>query len=529
WQSSSAAAHPAAPSWSIRLFELTRSATQSPLNFLESDAPRAWATLRALSEERLRFRSASEQFSVIKSEAFATAGTVTEDLELALQRPVRPACPKRAPIIAKNGTDCATKSAAAPQRSLEHAKKLSTLARERDFLLQRQADSDPADRSAGSVQRERPAASPFSKLCDSELEEARTGRDTEQQSGRTASSNFGTPTSDCQSNVRQLNAERESLRQQLDDTGDGELEALSNAERDSLLAVRDDLQHRLSLAASKLSRLERDALDRERQLGRREQAKVAEVDSVIRAERERCQERFEAKSREFNRAKEEWRKRSTSTLPRFGLPGSGLELAEAKELRAGAQGASRPQRRLGDFRSVLMTSARTGTGFRQRELGIPGGKSAAAAPGAEQRRTSNGRIAFFYPMYVLYYATGQKLVFREFREVEKALEELNIDPGGPCDAVTPENISLSSSMIFFFFAAVTGGTSSRFQQGDRLLDRVAVHAILTNTFGGCGSWLPAVRTVQEQKDTRVALGADSCSRNSNLYQRLVICDILTRR
>uniref|UniRef100_A0A1I8FS74 TPR_MLP1_2 domain-containing protein n=1 Tax=Macrostomum lignano TaxID=282301 RepID=A0A1I8FS74_9PLAT len=457
---------------------------------------------------------------------------VTEDLELAYKDRYAQLSQESA-YHRQEWNRLRYESAAARSRDLEHAKaehsrvieelklvhdaEVANLRRERDFLLQQNAQL---------LAR--------LKALDSELEEARTGRDTEQQSGRTASSNFGTPTSRLSIKCSTIKCRtRESLRQQLDDTGrelsearalDLQLtgrsaEAEKNAaqlrsrleelehkaklemynaklqwtqergaierERDSLLAVRDDLQHRLSLAASKLSRLERDALDRERQLARREQAvreeewqarqqiesekiaaegelqtarqKVAEVDSVIRAERERCQERVsraeseakasaderaslesrierlerelrtqteardelesrlrrheaeaaaaadtldaleeakserleaqrelrqvqatierelrpeirrltealagaesavEAKSREFNRAKEEWRKKKHKYSAAVEVLRKGVSHDEYNRVRKELRDL---QRRLGDFRSVLMTFAR---------------------------------------------------------------------------------------------------------------------------------------------------------------------------
>ncbi|PAA87981.1 hypothetical protein BOX15_Mlig004511g3 [Macrostomum lignano] len=653
--SSSAAASgqpPAGPS-SLRV---TRSATQSPLNFLESDGAGGLGYARALSEERLRSDQHRSNFQLLKAkhsqlqEQYANLerqlkttleesraaqerlndtlhaakkerddaraeleeaklqglnaqklemikAQVTEDLELAYKD--RYAQLSQESAYHRQEWNRLRYESAAARSDLEHAKaehsrvieelklvhdaEVANLRRERDFLLQRQADSDPADR-VRALYRENAQLLARLKALDSELEEARTGRDTEQQSAELRARTLERQLADCQSNVRQLNAERESLRQQLDDTGrelsearalDLQLtgrsaEAEKNAaqlrsrleelehkaklemynaklqwtqergaierERDSLLAVRDDLQHRLSLAASKLSRLERDALDRERQLARREQAvreeewqarqqiesekiaaegelqtarqKVAEVDSVIRAERERCQERVsraeseakasaderaslesrierlerelrtqteardelesrlrrheaeaaaaadtldaleeakserleaqrelrqvqatierelrpeirrltealagaesavEAKSREFNRAKEEWRKKKHKYSAAVRSARERAELAEAKECELGAQvevlrkGVSHDeynrvrkelrdlQRRLGDFRSVLMTSRAPEPGSASRELGIPGGKSAAAAAwsGAEEEQ-----------------------------------------------------------------------------------------------------------------------------------------------
>uniref|UniRef100_A0A1I8FCJ6 Cnn_1N domain-containing protein n=1 Tax=Macrostomum lignano TaxID=282301 RepID=A0A1I8FCJ6_9PLAT len=420
WPSSSAAASgqpPAGPS-SLRV---TRSATQSPLNFLESDGAGGLGYARALSRGAPEIRSASEQFSVIKSEAFATAGT---------------AC-------------------------------------ERDFLLQRQADSDPADR-VRALYRENAQLLARLKALDSELEEARTGRDSEQQSAELRARTLERQLADCQSNVRQLNAERESLRQQLDDTGRELLQwtqerGAIERERDSLLAVRDDLQHRLSLAASKLSRLERETpwiesdswpvesrlyekkngsrveakasaderaslesrierLERELRTQteardelesrlRRHEAEAAAAADTLDALEEAKSERLE-RQRELRQvqrvqsAKEEWRKKKHKYSAAVRSARERAELAEGEGVRAGAQvevlrkGVSHDeynrvrkelrdlQRRLGDFRSVLMTSRAPEPGSASRELGIPGGKSPPRRRRLERsgRRTSNGRV-----------------------------------------------------------------------------------------------------------------------------------------
>uniref|UniRef100_A0A1I8H3I4 TPR_MLP1_2 domain-containing protein n=1 Tax=Macrostomum lignano TaxID=282301 RepID=A0A1I8H3I4_9PLAT len=399
--SSSAAASgqpPAGPS-SLRV---TRSATQSPLNFLESDGAGGLGYARALSEERLRSDQHRSNFQLLKAkhsqlqEQYANLerqlkttleesraaqerlndtlhaakkerddaraeleeaklqglnaqklemikAQVTEDLELAYKD--RYAQLSQESAYHRQEWNRLRYESAAARSDLEHAKAEHSRVIE-ELKLVHDAEVANLRQNAQLLAR--------LKALDSELEEARTGRDSEQQSAELRARTLERQLADCQSNVRQLNAERESLRQQLDDTGrelsearalDLQLtgrsaEAEKNAaqfekpirrigaqgqagdwtqergaierERDSLLAVRDDLQHRLSLAASKLSRLERDALDRERQLARREQAvreeewqvrqqiesekiaaegelqtarqKVAEVDSVIRAE-----------------------------------------------------------------------------------------------------------------------------------------------------------------------------------------------------------------------------------------------------
>uniref|UniRef100_A0A1I8F8A5 Spindle assembly checkpoint component MAD1 n=1 Tax=Macrostomum lignano TaxID=282301 RepID=A0A1I8F8A5_9PLAT len=584
--SSSAAASgqpPAGPS-SLRV---TRSATQSPLNFLRIRRRRSLGYARALSEERLRSDQHRSNFQLLKAkhsqlqEQYANLerqlkttleesraaqerlndtlhaakkerddaraeleeaklqglnaqklemikAQVTEDLELAYKDRYaqlfpreRLSSPRMEPIALRKRP---------PLAAILSTQKLSTLARERDFLLQRQADSDPC-RSVRALYRENAQLLARLKALDSELEEARTGRDTEQQSAELRARTLERQLADCQSNVRQLNAERRTNRCVSNWTiPDGNSEAEKNAAQ--LRSRLEELEHKakLEMYNAKLQwTQERGAIERERdsllasetpwiesdswpvesrlyekkngRLGQQIESekiaaegelqtarqKVAEVDSVIRAERERCQERvsraeseakasaderaslesrierlerelrtqteardelesrlrrheaeaaaaadtldaleeakserleaqrelrqvqLKQKSREFNRAKEEWRKKKHKYSAAVRSARERAELAEAKECELGAQSCAKAshtdeynrvrkelrdlQRRLGDFRSVLMTSRAPEPGSASRELGIPGGKSRRRRRlERSRRRTSNGRV-----------------------------------------------------------------------------------------------------------------------------------------
>uniref|UniRef100_A0A1I8FKI9 TPH domain-containing protein n=1 Tax=Macrostomum lignano TaxID=282301 RepID=A0A1I8FKI9_9PLAT len=484
---SSSPQHPGSPSLVHRSLRVTRSATQSPLNFLESDGA-GGIGLRSRpigGAPEIRF-SIGAIFQLLKAKRIRNCQehlkTTLEESRAAQERPLTTRCTQ----LRKKERDDA-------RAELEEAKLQDDMRQKLEMI---------------KAQRERPAAIARLKALDSELEEARTGRDTESSSqAELRARTLERQLADCQSNVRSIKCERESLpdwpdqlrlkknaaqlRSRLEELEHKAKLEMYNAsysglksegaierERDSLLAVRDDLQHRLSLAALLNCPFRgRDALDRERQLARREQAvreeewqarqqiesekiaaegelqtarqKVAEVDSVIRAERERCQERVSraAPESELRRSADErgpaWNRESRTTRTRLRTQTeardelesrlrrheaeaaapqrtlwmhlrrrrSGAELAEAKECELGAQvevlrkGVShdeynrvrkelrRPSASSRRFPLRSDDFARTGTGFRQ-----PGtrhsGREIRRRRRLERsrRRTSNGRV-----------------------------------------------------------------------------------------------------------------------------------------